>query len=125
MLRLVALIAGFSALDLSVLGVAAAAAEADGGAFLAKFSVNHSGEPSGSASEEDWGLRRLGAFDYGDVEEAPGDAADDDLQGGAESRRLEAREVGFQSELQQQAVAVEQHQVKDSEDDANAKVASL
>ncbi|KAL8429426.1 hypothetical protein ACSSS7_006612 [Eimeria intestinalis] len=83
----VALVAGVFTLDFSVLGLASTGASQ---AFPGKPSVNSSGDPLASAREEDWGHKRLEAPDSGKGEEAPGDAIDDELPGGVDSRRLAA-----------------------------------
>ncbi|KAL8442744.1 hypothetical protein Emed_007173 [Eimeria media] len=91
MLPLAPLIASILTLDFSVLGVAAAVGNTDNSsAFFEKPFSDNVGEPSAFAVEEHWGLRRLNAFDFGELEETTDDVADDELQGGLESRRLAA-----------------------------------
>ncbi|KAL8442743.1 hypothetical protein Emed_007172 [Eimeria media] len=91
MLPLAPLIASILTLDFSVLGAAAAVGNTDGSSsFLEKPSPNNIGESSALTVEEDWGFRRLNAFAFGELDETPDDAADDELQGGLESRRLAA-----------------------------------
>ncbi|KAL8455420.1 hypothetical protein Emag_000804 [Eimeria magna] len=118
MLPLVALVLSMLTLDFSVLSVAAAVGSAEGSsAFLEKSSKNNLGESfTFSAEEEDWGLRRLDAFDYGELEEESGDAADGESEGGLQGRRLAAFEAGVAPELGQQEVAVEQQAKQNLED---------
>ncbi|KAL8442742.1 hypothetical protein Emed_007171 [Eimeria media] len=112
MLPLAPLVLSVLTLDVSVLGVAAAVDSTDGSsAFLQKTS-----ESNIFAVEEDWGLRRLNAFDFGELEETPDDAADDELQGGLESRHLAAVEAEAATGLQQEEVAVEEQAKQDPEE---------
>ncbi|KAL8455419.1 hypothetical protein Emag_000803 [Eimeria magna] len=89
MLPLIALLVGISTSGFPVLGVAAAVDSTDGSsAFLERHFPNNVGDPSAFAVEEVWGPRRLDASDYGELEEATGDAADDGFRAGVETRRL-------------------------------------